>query len=217
MPPGDPARWGAPPRGRGGRGGRVPGAGGSPGALTSRRAGGAEGGGEGDPGGSEGAAHPQVPLGLREVVWDSSSSPLVVGTPAASPGVPAGPPSQRAREAVSQQGSTLIWALTSLLLTDRWLSSRNLREPPPPPASSSTAAGRSCELSFCLVRFDNFYGGGLGSVNDAAFTETLPDVSSSRALQVPWHAVLGNVDSGDWLVGCQPPSQDSRCGGEAVL
>ena len=50
---------------------------------------------------------------------------------------------------------------------------------------------------FVVSSGDNFYGGGLGSVNDAAFTETFTDVYSSRALQVPWHAVLGNVDYGD--------------------
>ena len=50
---------------------------------------------------------------------------------------------------------------------------------------------------FVVSSGDNFYGGGLGSPHDAAFTAAFTAVYTGRALQVPWHAVLGNVDYGD--------------------
>ena len=62
------------------------------------------------------------------------------------------------------------------------------------------AMGRCAAVSkpaFVVSVGDNFYEGGLNSLDDPEFKQSFTDVYNHQSLQVPWHAVLGNHDYGD--------------------
>ena len=78
------------------------------------------------------------------------------------------------------------------------------------------AMGRCAELSkpaFVVSVGDNFYEGGLNSLDDPEFKQSFTDVYNHPSLQVPWHAVLGNHDYGD--CGYNETRGEKECPNEA--
>ena len=60
-------------------------------------------------------------------------------------------------------------------------------------------------VGFVLSTGDNFYESGLVSVEDDNFTASFSSIYHHKYLQVPWYAVLGNHDYGEfWEPGAQP-------------
>ena len=64
-------------------------------------------------------------------------------------------------------------------------------------ARAMGACGAVSRPDFVVSVGDNFYEGGLNSLDDPEFAQSFTDVYTHPSLQVPWHAVLGNHDYGD--------------------
>ena len=64
-------------------------------------------------------------------------------------------------------------------------------------ARAMGACGAVSRPDFVVSVGDNFYEGGLNSLDDPEFAHSFTNVYTHPSLQVPWHAVLGNHDYGD--------------------
>jgi tartrate-resistant acid phosphatase type 5 len=61
-------------------------------------------------------------------------------------------------------------------------------------ATQMAKAAKIFHPKFVVSVGDNFYMNGVKSVHDSHWKESFEDVYSERALQVPWHCILGNHD-----------------------
>lgn len=64
-------------------------------------------------------------------------------------------------------------------------------------ARAMGACGAVSRPDFVVSVGDNFYQGGLNSLDDPDFSRSFTDVYTHPSLQIPWHAILGNHDYGD--------------------
>jgi len=64
-------------------------------------------------------------------------------------------------------------------------------------ARAMGACAEASDPDFVVSVGDNFYEGGLNSVDDPEFASSFADVYTHPSLQVPWHVILGNHDYGD--------------------